>query len=60
MSAGYRIQRKTEGHFVITVPVDIVESIPEDTRFVPVVTSEGILFKAYRVREAEEPKWMKK
>lgn len=57
---GYRIyaddkpSRKGAPHYSLTVPRNIAERVPEETEFVPELTSAGILFK--RV-VAEAPEW---
>lgn len=62
MPRGYKV--RTNGKdFSLAVPRDIANAVPDDVRFLPEITDEGILFRAYRgdqpVQPRRVPDWAK-
>ena len=42
----------------LTVPAELARRIPDDVRFIPEVTDDGILFRAVREPIGGEPEWL--
>lgn len=63
MARGYKVRSAGENGFALAVPADIATVIPDDVRFQPEITDEGILYRAYRgdvpVQARKLPNWAK-